>query len=620
MILSYPVYDQLLYVAIAILVLVFPGLAVTLITRRDQRDMVEKLADTIGLSVALVALLGMIFFFLDWRFSGVLVGLIFTSLAAFSFYLLYKRRNELKKKHLFWLIGTGLILLGVIGFRFYQAKSLVFPAWVDSVHHVLITQKILDVGGLPKTLAPEMDVPLYYHYGFHIISALFSWISHLEPVQAVLWFGQVINGLVVLGIYRLSKALWRQTIPAILAALLVGFAFQMPAYYLTWGRYTLLTGLLVMLPAMANAYELVMRGFSKQIAARLILLTAGLVLVHYLALYYFGFFLAGLVLVRAVGWYRENDQDSRKKLLISIIQLTSMVGIGILIASPWLLRMLQAHASQVTVQIVLPKAENLNSYEYILYLLGPTHNYFLMGGAFLGLILVWWQKNNRAFAFWTTLMALLAFPWGFRFGPFRPDHMAIVLFIPASILLSYAWVWLSGLIQRRVHIYAGFALLIIGIFGMLGWGFWQTRNVINSVTILADQADWDAIQWIDKKTPAQARFLTNTTKWQFNTYRGVDGGYWILPLTGRFATALPSLYGYADVEQQTQWINWMERTSVVHACDDGLWSLVRDAHLTHIYIHEGKGSLQPSAMIDCPNIEVVYTQNGVWIYEVLSTD
>jgi len=214
----------------------------------------------------------------------------------------------------------------------------------------------------------------------------------------------------------------------------------------------------------------------------------------------------------------------------------------------------------------------------------------------------------------------LAFPWGFRFGPFRPDHMAIVLFIPASILLSYALVWLSGLIQRRVHIYAGFALLIIGIFGMLGWGFWQTRNVINSVTILADQADWDAIQWIDKKTPAQARFLTNTTKWQFNTYRGVDGGYWILPLTGRFATALPSLYGYADVEQQRQWINWMERTSVVHACDDGLWSLVRDAHLTHIYIHEGKGSLQPSAMIDCPNLEVVYTQNGVWIYEVLSTD
>jgi len=55
---------------------------------------------------------------------------------------------------------------------------------------------------------------------------------------------------------------------------------------------------------------------------------------------------------------------------------------------------------------------------------------------------------------------------------------------------------------------------------------------------------------------------------------------------------------------------------VVHACDDGFWSLIKDANLTHVYLREGKGSLQPGAMIDCPNVETIYHQNGVYIYQI----
>ena len=620
MILSYSFSDQILYSLIAILVLIPPGLAWMLLFKNDQRDLVEGLADSIGLSVSIIAILAMVFFFLGWQISGLLVVFLIVVLVLSALILFGKQRKKITKVQLFWLIGTVLVLLCVVGFRFYQAKSLVFPAWVDSVHHVLIVQKIIDYGGLPPTLAPELNVPLYYHYGFHVIAALFSWISRLEPVQGVLWFGQVINGLVVLGIYRLSKTLFKRTIPAVLAALLVGFAFQMPAYYVTWGRYTLLTGLLVMLPAMASSYELVIYGFTKERASRVVLLTAGLALVHYLALFYYGLFLLSLVIARGIRWYREKEREERQQIQKSIRNLVVFVLTGLILASPWLVRMLVAHASQVSVQMVLPKTENLNSYQYILHLIGPTHNYFLMVGGLLSLVLAWWQKNTRGFALWSSLLILLAFPWGLRFGPFRPDHMAIILFIPASILLSFGWVWLSGELQRRVHVFLGFAVLLVGVFGMLGWGFWQTRNVINSTTILADPSDWIGLQWIDENLPLDARFLTNTTIWQFNTYRGVDGGYWIIPVTGRFALALPGLYGYAELEQKTEWIDWMEKAAVVHACDDGLWSLVKAADLSHVYLHQGKGSLQPAAMVDCPNIEVVFQQNGVWIYEILATE
>ncbi len=620
MILAYPFSEQILLAASAMLVFTLPGLLWILIFKNDGRDPVERLADMIGLSISSVAILGMIFFFLGWRFSGGLITVLYASMAIIALYLIIKRRAELKRVHLLWLIATGLVLLLVISFRFYQAKDLVFPAWVDSVHHVFITQKIIDYGGLPETLAPELDVPLFYHYGFHLIAALFSWISRLEPVQAVLWFGQVINALVVLGIYRLSKALWHRKLPAIFAALLVGLAFQMPAYYLTWGRYTLLTGLLVMLPAMAIAYELVMNGFSRERGLRLLVLTAGLALVHYLALFYFGLFLLSLAIERAVTWLRQPDAQERQLIFQRLWQMAVAAAGGIIVALAWLLRMLNAQSSQVNVQVVLPSAENLGSYQYILYLLGPTHNYFLMGAAVLGLILIWWQKNTRGLALWTSLMVILSFPWGIRFGPFRPDHMAIVLFIPASLLLSYTWVTGCQWLQSHVHKYVGLAVLVGGAVGLLAWGAWQTRNVTNAVTILADQADWTALEWIDDNLPQDARFLTNTTIWQYQMYRGVDGGYWILPKTRRFAIALPGLYAYGSSEQRAQWENWMERAALVHACDDGFWSLVKDAQLSYVYLHSGKGTLQPAAMIDCPNVEAIFERNGVWIYQIHATE
>lgn len=620
MILAYPFSEQILLAASAMLVFTLPGLLWILIFKNDGRDPVERLADMIGLSISSVVILGMIFFFLGWRFSGGLITVLYASMAIIALYLIIKRRAELKRVHLLWLIATGLVLLLVISFRFYQAKDLVFPAWVDSVHHVFITQKIIDYGGLPETLAPELDVPLFYHYGFHLIAALFSWISRLEPVQAVLWFGQVINALVVLGIYRLSKALWHRKLPAIFAALLVGLAFQMPAYYLTWGRYTLLTGLLVMLPAMAIAYELVMNGFSRERGLRLLVLTAGLALVHYLALFYFGLFLLSLAIERAVTWLRQPDAQERQLIFQRLWQMAVAAAGGIIVALAWLLRMLNAQSSQVNVQVVLPSAENLGSYQYILYLLGPTHNYFLMGAAVLGLILIWWQKNTRGLALWTSLMVILSFPWGIRFGPFRPDHMAIVLFIPASLLLSYTWVTGCQWLQSHVHKYVGLAVLVGGAVGLLAWGAWQTRNVTNAVTILADQADWTALEWIDDNLPQDARFLTNTTIWQYQMYRGVDGGYWILPKTRRFAIALPGLYAYGSSEQRAQWENWMERAALVHACDDGFWSLVKDAQLSYVYLHSGKGTLQPAAMIDCPNVEAIFERNGVWIYQIHATE
>ena len=616
MILSYSLSDQLLFLLAALQVLVVPGAIWTLAFKDSQRDIPEKIADSIAVSIAGLGVAAMLLFYLNWHVNTIVLAPVFILLDIVLFYLISKKIKNFSLRSFLWLGLTGLVLMGVIAFRFYQARDLVYPAWVDSVHHVLITQKFLDTGGIPQTLAPELDVPLYYHYGFHLVAALFSWISRLAPIRAVLWLGQVLNALVILGIYRLSKAIWKRTLPALLAALLVGFAFQMPAYYVTWGRYTLLAGLLVMLPAMENAYEFALEGFTWERASRLLVLTAGLILVHDLALYYYAVFLLSLLIERGVSGYRNDDPNERRTILIKTGKMSLAVLAGILLASPWLIRILTSHSAQLTVKLVVPNSENQNSYQYILFLLGPFHNYFLMGAALIGLAAAWVQKKTRALALWSSLLVLLSLPWGLKFGPFRPDHMAIILFIPAALLLSAGWVQLCDWIAKKTRPNLANGVLVVGALAVLGWGFWQTRTVVNPVTVLADQADWNGLEWIDQHTPADARFLTNTTIWQFQTYRGLDGGYWIIPQTGRFALALPGLYGYGSPDEKNQWISWMQQAAVVHACDDGFWRLVKDAKLNYVYLRDGKGSLRPEALVDCPDVDVVYQQDGVWIYNI----
>ena len=618
MVLSYSFIEQLFYLSVAGLLLFLPGLALLLWLSADGRDALERAADALGISLSFIALIGMIYFF---------AGLHFTSLSIYLFYgvcfiavaaALLGGRVHFSRQNLLNFLLILLAAVVMIAWRLVQARTLVFPAWVDSVHHVLIVQKILDAAGIPQTLGPELAVPFTYHYGFHITTALFSFISGLQPLNAVLWFGQVINALVALGIYRLSKSLWHSKRKAGIAALFVTFAFQMPAYYLTWGRYTLLTGLLVLLPAMAAVVDLLVNGKGRQAVLRLALLTAALALIHYMALLFLGLFMGCVLMERLFVMLTQFRSPQGKQLWWAWRWSVIAALAGLLVAAPWLLRMLRSQQAVTTIAVNLPSKEGFtSSFNYILYLMGPIHNYILLGIAALGLILVWFQKKSRGFAAWTTLMILLSLPWGLQLGPFRPDHFAIVLFIPASLLLANGLVWVFDGLSRRFKKPALFnaALGVVVTAGLL-WGAWKTVDILNPVTVLADQSDLAAIDWIKENTPSDARFLANTTVWQFASYRGVDGAYWITPLTRRYSVAMPALYGYAAPDQRTLWMDWIERASKLSACDEAFWSLVTEANLDYLYLHTGKGSLQPDQVLNCTGILPLYHQDGVWIYRL----
>lgn len=619
MTLSYAWFEQVWFLAIALVVVFLPGLAWIAWSKRNQRDLLELLADAAAISIAAIAFFGLLFFLARWQFSALIIFLLYMlCLLAFIAGML-RRRIQMRTKHWVSLFGVVLLMAGATAWRLYQANMLALPAWVDSVHHVLVVQKIIDARGLPATLAPELPVSFTYHYGFHILTALWSQMGQLNATDAVLWFGQFLNALLALGIYRVAKAFWKDSRVGSIAALLATFALQMPAYYLSWGRYTLITGLICMLPAMATSLEVLQTKASRESVLRLILLTAGLALVHYMALLFLGLFIGCLLFAGQIQWLRGRQKKGSMWTAPNLGRLAFASLTGIVLALPWLIRMLQAMSFLTDVTVNVPAWLDFKAkFQYIIYVLGPKHNYFLLGGALAGLLVNWFHARIRALALWSTLLIVLSVPWGLQLGPFRPDHMAIMLFLPASWMLAALMVWLMDRLSPSIG--AGFSntLLTLLVIFVLIWGAKNTRAIVNPVTILATQADRQALDWINANTPSDARFFANTTNWQFNVYRGVDGGYWVTPYTRRFSLAMPSLYTSAARDQLTLWKNWLRIANQVTTCDENFWTLVREANLNYIYVHVGRGNLQPAGLESCETISQVYQRDGVQIFQIQS--
>src|SRR5574340_520259 len=613
-----------LFTLTALLILVLPG-AAWLAWQPKRAGGLSSLADAVGLSISLTALAALAGFLLGVTFTHPIITALYAACLFLLSTGLIVRLVRGPRLRLDWrpiLIGA-LALVGIFGlavWRLYQARDLALPAWVDSVHHTLIVRVIMENGGLPQTLAPYLPVDFSYHYGFHVLAALFAGIARVEPAFTLLWFGQILNAAVALSVYRLAMEIWQDWGRAAMAALLVTFGFQMPAYYLTWGRYTLLTGLVVLPLAMAALLRLSRQPRAAAAWASAVLLTAGVALSHYTALLLLGFFTAVLVLLR---WFERRppaENGMTPSRWDGTWQPAVAAAAGVLAASPWLWRVWQQFNAQAALRVVPPIDSGQAGYfQYILYLLGPAHSLVWLGVAGAGLLWALLRQEARPLAAWGLLLTLLALPWGLRLGPFRPDHMAIVLFLPGSLLAADFVLNLAGLAAKisRAWLRIGLqVLLALAALTGLGWGAWQTRDIPNSSTIIAASADLEALNWVRANTPPDARFMINATPWMGGVYRGVDGGYWLLPYTARQTIIPPVMYTYGTGEYVSQITDWAERTAKLTTCDADFFRLVDEFDAGYLYLHQGRGSLQPAALMNCPGVVNVYRRGAVFIYQL----
>lgn len=577
----------------------------------------------IGLSLSLVALLYQWSTLLGLALTPpLLAGLTGLCVLGIIWHVWHKRKaNPVVSAHPG--VGmTGLLLLILVlttWTRFNHIQDLALPPWVDSVHHGLMIRVAAETGQAPYSLRPYLPVDdLPYHWGYHVFTAMIMRLSGVSLPQVMLWEGQIFNALHAFTCAALAAYLWRRPLAGLVAALVVGLISIMPAFYLSWGRYTQLTGLLL-LPALIIAWHTALRTTSWRWWVCVALLLAGLSLIHVRVLIFALCFLAASGLVWAV--------DKPGHLLRSQLGWAGAAStLAVVLAAPWLW--------VVVARTLLPAVDQPES------LLG-TSSYNDVSPALL------WAGQNRLLV----ALALIAAAWGVRRHarvvveqvgwivgvvllanpqlvglPYSwlitNDALVISLFIPIAVVLGGGivglWDWLKQTVlpQRPVLLrWSGVAVLLL----LALWGTWNLRSVINPVTVFATPADAAALDWVAKHTDPDARFLINATFWFTNVSRGSDGGWWLLPLTGRWTSTPPILYRYGPPEYVAATQAFSEKIRNFQADQnqiEALQQLVAEEQITHIYLGSQSGPLTPELFTDAPGFETVYDEDGVTILAV----
>lgn len=586
----------------------------------------------LGLSLSLLPLVWLWITIIGRSFSAATLNVIYALIGVvvtvrglnhfFSKSIWGRLRESFSIHHL----AMAFILIVSLVSRLLAIRDLAFPAWVDSSHHLTITQLLIQSGRVPADYLPLLPVDRFvYHFGFHTLAAAFHWLTSLSLPETFLFFGQVLNGLAPLAAYTFVVGLTARPRAGLVAAFFVGLVSFFPGYYLSWGRYTQLTGVLILAPTLVLVWQIVAKREVAIAPIRLLgevitlaLLTAGLLLSHYREFVFFAIFTwVATAFGNKGGWKR----------------IIAVAALGGLLVSPWLVRLgLHAGLPLFVAPARLAAAAGYNAF--------PV-NYFQStlekGWLVLALLAAGWgllrlERSVIVTTGWVVgTFALL------NIGPgtwlVNNNAWAITLFLPGSFLLGWGidhWLMLPKVITglnppkssfRAEWLRRSASFMMIAVVGALvGYagvkGFNTQINIANLGTILATDEDAQALDWIAQHIPAERVFLINGWEWQRGIWAGSDGGAWIWPLTGRRTTLPPLDYTYQRA--------WRDKVNAFNARVARIkdantpetLTLLRSAGVTHIFMGAKGGPLKPEMFADSPHYHLLYTNGAAWVFEL----
>lgn len=573
------------------------------------------LAGAPGMGIATVACVWLISTYLGLRVWPAL-GILFLVAAS---WVVWRTRRAYPWSG--WPAVGLLVLSGVtlLAWRIGQVLGLAFPLWVDPVHHALVVRKMAELGQVPRDLMPYLSGPFFYHFAFHSLTASLAETIGLGIPQAILVLGQALQAGVALSVYRLGWTLWGRRSWAAVAGVLVTFAAQMPGRYTVWGKYPLLTAMVLLPLAISLALEMVRDGARPGRVIGLALIVTGVITAHYFTALTLALFMAAVVVQAILG----SRRDERAPAWIGAILGG---GLAVMLAAPWIAWVWHNAGRFVAVQTgdSLPatgQAYYPGNLGYLWALTGPLRNRLLLALALPGLALALGRSVLRSVCAWVILLLALGSPLGWRLEPFGPDRVLIMLWLPAVLLATEA---LAQLTDRLAHVgrfakspFGATGVVMVCVVAWCLWGVVETRTLASDDDVLADEADARALAWVEAHVPADARFFIGVAPWPPYGYRGVDGGWWLLPLTGRQTLLPPALYGLGDSGQVERLNLLAGRAAAISGCGPPFWDLVAEAQLTHVYINAAHSSLRTRGFDDCPAVEQIYVADDVTIYRLL---
>jgi hypothetical protein len=643
-----------LYCLVGILLFILPGWALLhgLYSKWSMLSWEEKVGISAGSSLAIYPLL-----FLWTSVIHLHLGFLYAVIPAAlgGVYLIWSDRSNWLglKRSIFLrsnLRGTitqyyadhserflqGIVFVVILGMvfavRFWVIRTLDAPMWGDSYQHTVISQLLVNNNGLFNSWQPYAALSTFtYHFGFHTAVAVFYWITHLDMPHAVLWVGQILNGLAIISLYPLAMRISNNRWSGVIAVLIAGLLSPMPMYYVNWGRYTQLAGQVILPALVFLAGELIIISEKKSETGKqivlLAILLAGLALTHYRIIIFAIIFLFSLFIV-----------DIRNSKLKTILLKIFIIGFAsFTIFAPWFINILggkflpffinrvSTPVSQVS-EFTLQSNSIGNLYFYL-----PSYLWILI---FICIGIGVWQKNKTLInvCLWWFIILLATNPNWLNLpgiGLISNFALFIATYIFAGIIIG----GISGLFisnfQKPLNITAHILLSLIIIFS----GIWGIRKRLNDIVpskfSLVTRPDIRAFNWIRENTHPNDRFLVNSFLAFNNTVAvGSDGGWWLSYFCERESTLPPINYATERGFNPDFALSVKNISKTIQTIGDNESELINflvQQGITHVYIGQLQGtvnnpglSIDPYRLITNPYLQLIFNEDRVWLFKIVS--
>ena len=546
------------------------------------------------------------------------------------------------------LEGLGVLVVGVVfATRLWVALRLPIPAWVDGLHHVLLTARVATDGALPADLGPLYpQIPTeQYHLGLHGLAGLVALGSGVAPHTAVLWTSQVANALTAAGVWAFLRPRAGR-FAALVGAATVGLFAHFPALFVSWGRYPQTTaqallpvawllawdalaalGHVAAQPGSAGARRL---GLVLPRLGAALLTAAGVMAIHLRV----GIF---LLLAIAAAALCELVRAARRGAARHFVGL--LVGAGLLLLGALGPRVWRAATVFVWTHWELARARGSLFASASDPLAGIESSYF-------GVAL-----RDVPYLVASPLLLAAALVVG-GFGALCGD-----------VVCRVAWLWIMAMLGLMGAAHLGIPLLALtneggvlialhlGLALLLGGGSreilrlvragparWRLERAAALVLVsaaltfaprrawpvegerfLVTHEDLAAYRWIEEHTPPSARFAINTTFWLPGFAHGTDGGWWIPYFAGRRVVPGPMITSLAPGfrEWNVAVAHLIERLS---AGDESAAHELMRARVGWVYVGErgdpSGPALDSERLARMEAIELVYRSGRVAIFRL----
>ena len=480
--------------------------------------------------------------------------------------------------------------------RLYAIREMVAPAWGDSIQHTILAQLFIEHNGLFQSWQPYAHFDTFtYHFGFHLAAANNAWITGLPMPEVVLNVGQMLSVLAVLALYPVALRFSGGNHWAGLGTIIVGgFISQHPAFYVNWGRYTQLTGQVV-LPGLIWAFDRWWNDEERPTWGHgilIILLTAGIALTHYRVAILSG--AVGLVWTAWGAWrWRYNLAEWRARLLRLIV----LAFIAALLITPWMRIVIQGKLPAVYGGMIQRTVKQPDTYSEIgiWRSIATFYPLWLWGSSLIILLWGMWCKPRHfvPLTLWGGAVFILTNPFLLQLpgtGWITNFLVVIALYIPLSLIIG----WLIGELSRWLKpnyewLLAGFCILATL------WGTYQQEQIVDPFFQMVMPEDSLVFEWINDNMPAESYFAINGfLAYGDRTVVGSDAGWW-LPYYTQRANTIPPLITIMESTQGDAANGILRQLHVDIRNTDGNATLLHDAFchytITHVYLGQKQGTV-----------------------------